>query len=870
MTTSDSIVTSFEEVVSRFPELCALRWGEGSWSYAELNSRANRWAHFLISAGVQAETPVGVFALRSPATLVAFLAILKAGGTYVSLDPTYPAERTQYCLEDAAIRLILADPKEIARLPATSAKVVPLHENPAEDQSSDNPKCLTGPGSAAHIFYTSGSTGRPKGVVIEHRGVLRLAKHLDYVKVGPGETLLQFTPLNYDVSTFEIWCSWLNGACLVVPPAGLTSLNALGAAFRTYNISLMLLPSSLLPLMLEQELDSLASVRQLLVGGDILSPAHAERFLRKYPNSRLINAYGPTENTVITSCHHVQLQNPMPARLSIGRPIQKTGVLILDANLKPVPQGEVGEIVMTGEGLARGYLNQPQLTQRSFIQVTDLSGNNVRAYRSGDLGSYNADGTLEFRGRMDDQVKINGLRIELGEIRSILQSHPKVAEAEVLMVENDEKKRLEVFAVARPGMELDERTLREFLEQKIPGNWRPSALRLVSGLPRGPGGKVDRRALLESVPSQPATKVPETESEPPDHLEKAIWNIWRDILPDTRIGRRDRYSELGGDSLSALQMMARIEKMVGRTIGLRPLLEGGTIADIAAAVRETGPISPPPLMLCTQPGTTKPPFFFAHGDYTCGGLYCQKMAHKLGADQPFYAIAPHGTFGGHLPSSFEEAASSIVELIRSVQPKGPYYLGGYCNGALAMYEVAQQLIRSGETVSALVLLDPPDLYLFLLRRKITSLGKVLRLSESQGRNAYMRIAEGIEIWQAHGTLRLLSEFFKRVGRWSMKRFKLYFKLDEVESMPNLNNHYYQVMADYEPQPYGADSVWIILREGESNRRPKQVRYWSGFIPDAQFEVVPGTHLELQSRMDEIVDVIKIAMNHTAPVAAAAA
>jgi amino acid adenylation domain-containing protein len=866
MSSANSIVTRFEEVASRSPESCAMRWNGGEWSYAALNTRANRLAHFLIGAGIQEETPVGVFAQRSPETLAAFLAILKAGGAYVPLDPLYPAERIKYYIEDAAIKLVLADPVEISKLPAISAEVIALDADLAAKQPETNPNCPTGPHSLAHILFTSGSTGRPKGVLIEHQGVLRLTNHIDYMDIGPGEIFLQYAPLSFDISTFEIWGPLLNGACLALPPPGLTSLHELGAAIRSLGITSMTLTAGLMALMVEQEIDSLAGVRQLLTGGDVVSPVHAERFLRKYPGSRLINAYGPTENSVLTSCHSIQLENPMPTRLSIGRPIQKTGVLILNENLQQVPAGELGEMVMTGEGVARGYLNQPELTAQSFVEVTDSSGKKVRGYRSGDLGRYNRDGTLDFQGRMDDQVKINGLRIEPGEITNVLQSHPQVSGAEVVVVdsEGEGKKRLEAFVVLRSENSLDERALREFLSDKIPSNWLPSALRIVPGLPLGPNGKVDRRALLASL--HQATRLPAVDAkEPDDFLEKAIWSIWQEILPGVSIGKHDSFSELGGDSLAALDMIARVEKMIGRTIGLRPLLEGGTIHDIAVAARDTGPVSPPPLMICMQSGTTaKPPFFFAHGDYVCGGLYCQKMAHRLGVEQPLYAIAPHGTFGEDLPSSFEEAASSYVKMIRSVQPKGPYHLGGFCNGAVAMYEVAQQLIRTGDTVATLVLLDPPDLYFFLLRRRITQFGKFIGLPDRQSKAAYQRIAEGIEVWQYHGFLRVVKDFWVRLGRWVIKKFRGIFEIPSATSAPNLNFHYYELLASYEPQPYlGSKSVWIILRQGENHRRAQQVSYWAGFISGPRFQVIPGTHLELKGSMKEITHIVQTALKHDA-------
>jgi amino acid adenylation domain-containing protein len=858
---SDSIAATFEQVALKFPEACALRWSGGAWSYAELNARANRLAHFLIGAGVRAETPVGVFAARSAESLLAFLAILKAGGAYVPLDPTHPADRIKYYLEDAAISLVLADPKEIAKLPANSARVVPLDAKLAADEPETNPANACGPHSLAHILFTSGSTGRPKGVMIEHRGVLRLTAHVDYMDLAPGETLLQYAPLGFDISTFEIWAVWLNGACVAVPPAGLTSLHDLGVAIRTFDVSRMTLTAGLMALMVEQEIDSLAGVRQLLTGGEVVSPVHAERFLRKYPGARLINAYGPTENSVLTSCHRIQLEDPMPTRLSIGRPIAKTGVLILDEKLQPVPQGELGEMVMTGEGVARGYLNQPQLTEQSFVQVVDASGATVRGYRSGDLGRYREDGTLDFHGRRDDQVKINGIRIEPGEIRNILQSHPHISGAEVVLAQNGGRKYLEIFAVPAPGAAVEERALRDFLRQKIPGNWLPPLIRIVPDLPLNPNGKVDRRALLEGLSSAPEARKVGVEEEPDDLLERMIWNIWRELLPDASITRRDRFSDLGGESMSALLMLARVEKMVGRHIGLMPLLEGGTIADLAAAVRRSDAASPVSLMIRTQAGGDKPPLFFAHGDYICGGLYCQRMALHLGADQPLYALAPHGTFGGELPPDFESAAASYVEMIRSAQPKGPYYLGGFCNGAVAMYEAAQQLIRAGETVDVLILLDPPDLNFHHLRR-LTALGRLLGFSGEKYQDSFLRLASPFELWRQDGT----PAMFVRAVRWMMKRGLRLFKTESPEVTPPsylaaLNFHVYKTIAAYRPRAYpGSGTVRMILREGERHRAAGQLRYWKKFVPEVSSEFIPGTHLELSGNVKELAEVITKALN----------
>ena len=266
---------------------------------------------------------------------------------------------------------------------------------------------------------------------------------------------------------------------------------------------------------------------------------------------------------------------------------------------------------MTGEGVARGYLNKPEITERSFVQILDATGKLVRGYRSGDLGRYNPDGTLDFHGRKDDQVKINGLRIEPGEIKNILQSHPEIAGAEVVVVENEGRKRLQSFVVRRPGMNVDERTLRKFLGEKIPGNWLPSSIRIIPSLPLTPNGKVDRRALIESLPSRAGALESGDEEEPQDSLERAIWNIWREILPGTSVNRHDRFAELGGDSLSALHMMARVEKMLGAA-------PSACVRCWRAARLSTWPMPhdkmaaspPPPLMICTQAGQAKPPLLF--------------------------------------------------------------------------------------------------------------------------------------------------------------------------------------------------------------------------------------------------------------------
>jgi amino acid adenylation domain-containing protein len=859
---SRSITTCFEDVVTQWPERRALCWRDGAWSYAELNARANRLAHLLIRMGIKAETPVGVFALRSPQTLLSFLAILKAGGAYVPLDPTYPPDLIKFYLDDAAIQFVLTDPEQQSRLPATSAQIIPLDVNPGLDQSEDNPLIRTRTGSLAHILFTSGSTGKPKGVLIEDRGVLRVTADLDYAQVGPNDVFLQYAPLNFDASTFELWAAWLKGACVAVPEPGLTSLHELGLAIRSFGVSTLWLTSGLFQLMVEQEIESLANVRQLLTGGDVVSPIHAERFLRKYPHAHLINGYGPTEGTVFTACHRIQLENPMPAQISIGCPVRKTDVLILDEHLQPTSKGEPGEIVITGEGLARGYLNRPDLNAQSFVQVQDRTGEHVRAYRSGDLGRYQADGTLEFMGRMDHQIKINGLRIELGELEAILQSHPGVSHATVVAVEVSGKKHLEAFVVLRAGASLDGRLLRGYLAHRIPANWLPASIRFLPALPLNANGKVDRAALRAQAFPAIDPEAEEYVQYPEDYLEKAIWAIWQDLLPGVTIARFDNFFDLGGDSLAAMNMLAQVEKVLGRSLTLRPLLEGGTIASLAAAARETGPVSPPPLMTYPQVGGALPPFFFAHGDYTYGGLYCQGLAQKIGPDRPFYAISPPGTYDDRLPSSVEEIATLTLDLIRSVQPKGPYHLGGFCNGALAMYETAQRLIRAGETVATLVLLDPPDYYLPTVHQWMRHLVRMAGLNDRQRILCAGQFIDLVSHYKFDEPGSLFRFMRDKLVYFPLKKIKqLFLASPTAVPLKNLNRYYIGLLSAYAARPYSAtEPVTILLRHAEQLRHPHQMSYWRRLIPQAEFAVVVGTHLDFKTSLGPIAQAIRAVLD----------
>ncbi len=430
-----SIHQLFEEQVEKTPEAIAIVFQEQELTYQQLNSRANQLAHYLISLGVKPETLVGICIERSLEMIVGLLGILKAGGAYVPLDPSYPLERLSYMLEDSAVDILLTQEKLLESLPANTAKLVCLDRDwrQIEQSSDNNPVTSVSSDNLAYVIYTSGSTGRPKGVLVVQKGVIRLVKKPNYVDLTADEVLLQLAPISFDASTWEIWGSLLNGAKLAIYPNEPLSLQTLGDVLKKYNVTTLWLTSGLFNLMVDEKLEDLKGVRQLLAGGDVLSIFHIQKALSELKDCQLINGYGPTENTTFSCCYSIKKNYPLVNSVPIGRPINNTQIYILDSHLQPVPVGVAGELHIGGDGLARGYVNNPELTAEKFINNPFGDG---RLYKTGDLARYLPDGNIEYLGRIDNQVKIRGYRIEPGEIEAVLNSHSQIQQAVVVARED--------------------------------------------------------------------------------------------------------------------------------------------------------------------------------------------------------------------------------------------------------------------------------------------------------------------------------------------------------------------------------------------------------------------------------------------------
>jgi amino acid adenylation domain-containing protein len=586
----------FEEQARRRPDAVAVVAAGEHLSYRELEARSRWLAGRLIAAGTLPDAPVAVALERGVALVVALLAVVRAGGAYLPLDPTYPEERLAFLLADLAPPVLVTDSRLADRLPPPLPRTV-LVEPPAAGPVAGVELPAVPAETLAYVDYTSGSTGVPKGVAVPQRAVTRLVLETDYACFGPEETFLQLAPIAFDASTLELWGPLLHGGRLAVAPPPPLSLEALGRAVAGERVTTLWLTAGLFHQVVEAGLADYAGVRQLLAGGDVLAGPACRRVLEELPGTVLIDGYGPTENTTFTACHRMAAASDVSEPVPIGRPVAHTAVDLVDAGLRPVPAGVPGELVTGGLGLARGYAGRPAATAERFVPdpfapaAEGAAG--ARLYRTGDLARWLADGRLDFLGRIDQQVKLRGFRIEPGEIETLLAAHPEVATAVVGVRGTDaEEKRLLAWVVPAHGAsgrpEAEERPeleagLRRYLAGRLPDYMVPRAVVAVGAFPLGATGKVDRRALPE--PSAPATVAP-ADAAARTPVEEALVGIWETLLGVEGIGIDDDFFERGGHSLLATRVVSRILATLGVEIPLRQIFETPTVAGLAAAVEE--------------------------------------------------------------------------------------------------------------------------------------------------------------------------------------------------------------------------------------------------------------------------------------------
>ncbi|EEF58139.1 non-ribosomal peptide synthetase [Pedosphaera parvula] len=705
----------FAEQAAARPDAIAIVFENKKLSYRELNEQSNQLAHYLIKTGVQRDDLVGICLERSCELIVSLVAILKAGAGYVSLDPTYPKERLSWMLEDAESRIILTDSSLAKALPIAVngleqngciPKIICLDEEwkAITGQSLDCPTQDCDSESIAYVCFTSGSTGRPKGVCIPHRGVVRLVKCTNYASMTEADTFLQFAPVSFDASTFEIWGALLNGARLVVFPPKFTSLAELEEFIQKQQITILFLTAGLFHQMVEEQVECLKGLRVLLSGGEVLSTRHVQKALDALSGCQVIDVYGPTENTTFTSWHGIPRQLPAARSIPIGRPISNTTCFILDDHLQPVPIGVYGYLYTGGDGLALGYLKNPDLTAARFVRNPFDVESQSKLYNTGDVVRYLQDGNIEFLGRKDSMVKIRGFRVELGEVEVALLAHHAIREC-VAMVHNNSslEKQLVAYVVPREKGKPTSEELRMFLKDKLPDYMLPSVYVNMESLPLTATGKVNRRALPQLDGSRP--ELGKDYLAPRDPVEVQLVRIWEELLGIRPVGVQDKFFELGGHSLLAVRLFAKIEKTFGKRLALRLLFETPTIEQLANAIREKELSTSRSLLVPIRDSGSRPPLFLVHG---AGGGILWGYANLGGCfsdDQPVYGIESPGMRGMPEVRSIEEMASRYVSEIRGLQSEGPYFLGGYCFGGNVAFEMARQLREKGERVALLALFE---------------------------------------------------------------------------------------------------------------------------------------------------------------------
>ncbi len=577
-----SIHQLFEAQVEQTPDAVAVAFEDKQLTYQQLNCQANQLAHYLQALGVGAEDLVGICVERSLDTIIGLLGIIKAGGAYVPIDPSYPQDRIAFMLSDAQIPVLLTHQHLVEKIPESQAKLICLD---SDWQSivcdlKDNPVNQVKPDNIVYVIYTSGSTGIPKGVAVSHRAVNRLVLNTNYIKLQSNDRVAQVSNTSFDAATFEIWGALLNGACLIVIPREITlSPQKLAKYIREQQIDVMFLTTGLFNLIACEVPCAFNPVRDLLFGGEIANPSLVKRILQHGSPQRLVNCYGPSENTTFTTWYLVREVPEGAKTLPIGRPISNTQVYILDPKLEPVPIGCTGELYIGGDGVARGYLNRPELTKKTFI-ANPFSNSNHRLYKTGDLVRYRADGNIEFVGRLDYQVKIRGFRIELEEIEGVLAQHPKVLQVAVIDREDRPgEKRLVAYFVPDKENSIASDELRNFLKEKLPEYMVPSAFVMLDTMPLTANHKVDRRAL-------PAPDISRMEFEvdfvaPRNSTEEILAGIWAEILGLKQVSIYENFFNLGGHSLLAAQVITRISQVFQVDLSLNALFDNPTIATLS-------------------------------------------------------------------------------------------------------------------------------------------------------------------------------------------------------------------------------------------------------------------------------------------------
>ncbi|MCW3093594.1 MAG: amino acid adenylation domain protein [Ferruginibacter sp.] len=695
-----SIIDLFENSAEQFAKSVAVVFENKKISYKELNEQSNQLAHYLRTKLRGEETLIPICFERSMEMIIAIMGVLKAGAAYVPISPGYPLERIKFMIGDIRATILLCN-KETSRKLEGSCKIenieTDLRSAAIRSQPKSNLTSRPSSRQAAYVIYTSGSTGKPKGVMIEHQAIIDHCYGLiSTADLKQCSSFALFSPLVFDAGHSILFTSFLVGATLHVMSQRLI-MEGDKLAFYLHKNSIdciKIVPS--LWLSYARNNNFILAKKVMIFGGEAFPktlPGHLATLKYK---GRVFNHYGPTETTIGKCIHQVHLQMNYDS-IPIGKPFSNTQLFVLDRYLQLVPPGFTGELYIAGEGLARKYLNEAGLTREKFVANPFSKDPGSRMYRTGDKVRWLPEGNLEYLGRIDQQVKINGYRIELAEIESALSDHPSVHQV-VVIAQDDSTgvKRLVAYLVLRENQPANTENIRHFLSEKLPDYMVPSAFVILSALPLTSNDKIDRAALPD-----PRQKINEKLVKPRNATETRLKKIFLDCLQIKNIGVTDNYFDTGADSMQAHRIFSRIKKTFHTQLPISILFQAPTIEQLAKVLRAKDPEDAVSWLVPIQPNGSRPPLFLLHAAAGTVLFYWQLTTY-LGKDQPVYGIQATGMNGKHYyDEGITVMAAKYIDEIRKVSPNGPYLLGGYCFGGLIAFEMARQLTVQGFRVDLL-------------------------------------------------------------------------------------------------------------------------------------------------------------------------
>jgi amino acid adenylation domain-containing protein len=837
----------FEQQVRQSPDAVALVYEGQQLTYTELNSKANQLAHFLQKLGVGPEKVVGLCLKRSPEFIVGLLAILKAGGAFMPVDPDLPADRLTFILEDASPVLLLTR-EGLIELPDLVKQIPHLFID--QDwplicrESSANPEQKMSTSTLMYVIYTSGSSGKPKGVLVEHTSLSSFLKAYSHIiDIQAHDRVLQFVPVVFDPMVEDVFCAFYHGASLVLrTETMIESVEIFLEKCKEWKVSILNLPASYWHIIASELTDSSDmqlpdDIRLIKVGGERLLPEKVHAWKSRFGNfPRLMNAYGPTETTIAATMYDCANFESQDSEVPIGSPLANTQAFVLDAHLQPVPVGLIGELYIGGQAITRGYLNRDELTVQKFVPNPFSTRPGAKLYRTGDLVRWLPDGKLDYQGRGDDQIKLRGFRIELGEIESVLGQHPMVKQAVVVLREEASgEKRLIAYVVT--GFQVLEVTvLRGYLKEKLPPYMIPSHFILLDRIPLTFNGKIDRNSLPS--PSN-SVQLLDKQQAPQTHEEQLLATMWMKLLSIEEVGIYDNFFEIGGQSLLAARLTAEIRNAFNYKLPLSWVFAHPTIKVQAEYL--VAPQDPHvwDTFINIQPGKAKDPLYLVH-DGSGGVEYGFQVAQFMDKDRPIYGFQAVGMDGTREPlQSVEAMADCYLQHLLSHQPEGPYHIGAYSGGAAIAYEMIYRLTALGKQIGVVAIFDgfPVNLNRFTYQR----IGLIYVLRSI----AIFLFAPGIRFPHK---LKLILKEIPEIIHTNWMRIVIRLTEQKAHEVTNPDTKFHLTLRSavdsYQIKPYSGPIIFVRAIDNQAKYLRNSHFGWGKFAATVEVHDLPGDHKSL--------------------------